>query len=371
MKLPEPGTQGRLFLELVAVSGDFPVWLLKRLPGQPAYKDSVVKKLKRTGLLRTFYRDGLRTFRLGWPAKELLVQENPERFSFFLTGTAETNRLKSEKTRRLRLIRMAAMYTMMWNARVEIFRDQKPPVFSYDFSGQERIRDPCYYGSREVKEIGLDAVKIKSSRMTGMLLTKEKGYVVYYCGEALMKWGSREELRLKIFLQMEMNGRRLGGQYGPDGLEAILFADRMELFMELMQAEKKDGAYFLFDGNYEHFYFLTNDHYGEVLLRLLCCMEKKRELEELMRTGLEGKGESGTWQDARDQDGTPVLFGWLLDLPRIAGFLKMLTFRNLSGKIICFDFQRDILENYCVSRGAALEFETIDFKKFERRFFGD
>ena len=207
--------------------------------------------------------------------------------------------------------------------------------------------------------------------MTGMLLTKEKGYVVYYCGEALMKWGSREELRLKIFLQMEMNGRRLGGQYGPDGLEAILFADRMELFMELMQAEKKDGTYFLFDGNYEHFYFLTNDHHGEVLLRLLCCMKKKRELEELMRTGLEEKGESGTWQDAWDQDGTPVLFGWLLDLPRIAGFLKMMAFRNLSGKIICFDFQREVLENYCVSRGAVLEFETIDFEKFERRFFGD
>ena len=212
-------------------------------------------------------------------------------------------------------------------------------------------------------------MKIKSSRMTGMLLTKEKGYVVYYCGEALMKWGSREELRLKIFLQMEMNGRRLGGQYGPDGLEAILFADRMELFMELMQAEKKDGVYFLLDGNYEHFYFLTNDHHGEVLLRLLCCMKKKRELEELMRTGLEEKAESGTWQDALDQDGAPVLFGWLLDLPRIAGFLKMMAFRNLSGKIICFDFQREVLENYCVSRGAVLEFETIDFEKFERRFF--
>ena len=136
MKLPEPGTQGRLFLELVAVSGDFPVWLLKRLPGQPAYKDSVVKKLKRTGLLRTFYRDGLRTFRLDWPAKELLVQENPERFSFFLTGTAETNRLKSEKTRRLRLVRMAAMYTLMRNARGGILRDQKPTVFSSDSSAR-------------------------------------------------------------------------------------------------------------------------------------------------------------------------------------------------------------------------------------------
>lgn len=330
-----------------------------------------MKKLKRTGLLRTFYRDGLRTLRLGWLAKELLTRENPERFIFFLTGTAETNRLKSEKTRRLRLARMAAMYAVMQNAGVKIFRDQKPPVFSSEFSGRERIRDPCYYGSREVKEIGLDAVKIRSSRMTGMLLTEEKGYVVYYCGEALMKWGSREELRLKIFLKMEVNGRRLGGQYGPDGLEAILFADRMELFPELMQAEKKDGTYFLFDGNYGHFYFLTNDHYGEVILRLLCCTVKKRELEELMRTGLKEKPENGTWKDACEQDGTPVLFGWFFDLPRIAGFQKMLTFRNLSGKIICFDFQREVLEKYCVSRGAALEFETIDFEKFERRFFGD
>lgn len=371
MKLPEPGTQGRLLLELAAVSGDFPVRLLKCLPGQPAYRESLVKKLKKAGMLRTFYRDGLRTLRLGWPAKELLLEENPERFSFFLTGMAETNRLKSEKTRRLRLCRMAAMYTVMQNAGVEIFRDRKPPVFSLEFSGRERIREPCYYGSREVKEIGLDTVKIRSSRMTGMLLTEETGYVIYHCGESLMKWGSREELRLKIFLQMEMNGRRLGGQYGPDGLEAILFADRIGLSVELMQTEKKDGAYFLFDGNYEHFYFLTNDHYGEVLLRLLCCTEKKRELEELMRTGLVEKGENGTWQDALEQDGTPVLFGWLLDLPRIAGFLKMLAFRNLSGKIICFDFQRDVLETCCVSRGAALEFETIDFKKFERRFFGD
>lgn len=371
MKLPEQGTQGRMLLELTAVSGDLPVRLLERLPGKPAYKESMVKKLKRAGLLRTFYRDGLRTFRLGWAAKELLVQENPERFSFFLTGTAETNRLKSEKTRRMRMARMADMYTAMLNAGTEIFRDRKPPLFAPEFSGQERIRDPCYYGSREVKEIGLDAVKIRSSRMTGMLLTEEKGYVVYNCGDALMKWGSREELRLKIFLQMEMNGRRLGGQYGPDGLEAVLFADRMELAPELLQAEKKDGAYFLLDGNYGHFYFLTNDHYGEVLLRLLCSMGKKRELEELMRAGLEEKEESGAWQDAWDRDGTPVLFAWLFDLPRIVRFLRMLTFRDLSGKAICFDFQREALESCCASRGAALEFETIDFEKFEGRFFGD
>ncbi len=371
VKLPDPGTQGRQLLELVAVSGDFPVYLLERLPGKPAYRASMVKKLKKKGLLRTFYRDGLRTLRLGWLAKELLMQESSERFAFFLTGTAETSRLKSEKTRRLRLARMADMYTAMQNAGVEIFRDQKPAVFSREFSGKERIRAPCYYGSREIKETGLDAVKIRSSRMTGMLLTEEKGYVVYNCGDALMKWGSREELRLKIFLQLEVNSRRLGGQYGTDGLEAVLFADRMETALLLMQAEKKDGAYFLFDGNYRHFYFLTNDYYGETLLRLLCCPGKKQEMEELMRTGLEEKTENKTGQDGYGQDGTPVLFGWFFDLPRIVRFQKLLAFQNRTGRIICFDFQREILERYFALKGTALEFETIDFRKFERRFFGD
>ena len=326
VKLPDPGTQGRQLLELVAVSGDFPVYLLERLPGKPAYRASMVKKLKKKGLLRTFYRDGLRTLRLGWLAQ---------------------------------------------NAGVEIFRDQKPAVFSREFSGKERIRAPCYYGSREIKETGLDAVKIRSSRMTGMLLTEEKGYVVYNCGDALMKWGSREELRLKIFLQLEVNSRRLGGQYGTDGLEAVLFADRMEMALILMQSEKKDGAYFLFDGNYRHFYFLTNDYYGETLLRLLCCPGKKQEMEELMRTGLEEKTENKTGQDGYGQDGTPVLFGWFFDLPRIVRFQKLLAFQNRTGRIICFDFQREILERYFALKGTALEFETIDFRKFERRFFGD
>ena len=66
--------------------------------------------LKKAGLLRTYYRDRLRGHRLGIKAKSVLLDGWPERFTFCLTGDAETNRLKSEANRRFRLHRLAETY---------------------------------------------------------------------------------------------------------------------------------------------------------------------------------------------------------------------------------------------------------------------
>ena len=52
--------------------------------------------LKKNGLLRTYYRDRLRA--IGWRQKPRppLLDGWPERFSPYLTGDTDTNRLKSE-----------------------------------------------------------------------------------------------------------------------------------------------------------------------------------------------------------------------------------------------------------------------------------
>ena len=63
--------------------------------------------LKKSGLLRTYYRDKLRGYRLGVRAKNRLLDNWPERFAPYLTGDTDTNRLKSEIGRRLRLHRLA------------------------------------------------------------------------------------------------------------------------------------------------------------------------------------------------------------------------------------------------------------------------
>ena len=72
--------------------------------------------LKKSGLLRTYYRDRLRGYRLGAKAKAALLDGWPERFSPYLTGDTDTNRLKSEVNRRLRLHRLAETYVTMDNA---------------------------------------------------------------------------------------------------------------------------------------------------------------------------------------------------------------------------------------------------------------
>ena len=80
-------------LSLTAISGEFPTDQLNRLPGSPYYLESVITALKKDGLLRTYYRDKLRGYRLGPRAKATLLESRPDRFASYLTGDTDTNRL--------------------------------------------------------------------------------------------------------------------------------------------------------------------------------------------------------------------------------------------------------------------------------------
>lgn len=366
--LPQRHTQAGQLLELIAISGDFPVDLLSRLPGGTSYKESVVKVLKRKGFLRSFYRDSLRTLRLTAGAKSMLLSRMPERFSFYLTGNADTNLLKGEITRRLRLYQIAVVYINMKQAGVHIYRDDKPKVFSTAVSPVPLIGEPVFYSSREVKEMGMEATKIRGSRMAGVLLAASGIYTVYNSCRSLTKWEVRSELRVKALLQIELCQRRLSGQYAMEQVSALLFGDRMELAEQILTGGRTGReSYFILDGNYEHFYFFTNDRFGEVLLKLLCSPEQTAELNQILSQGLTSR-ELG-WHienDAIDSAGEPILFGYFFDMPRIARFCTGLELQQKNGTLICFDFQKEALLRCCGSR---VRFQTIDFEKFERRFF--
>lgn len=126
---PEQDTIPFLLLELVAICGEVPASLLDRLPGSDSYKKAVVSSLKKDGLLRTYYRDKVRSYRISRKAKTALLSIMPERYSFYLTGNSDTNVLKSEIVRRLRLHRIAESYLLMQNAGVSIFRDKNLTCF--------------------------------------------------------------------------------------------------------------------------------------------------------------------------------------------------------------------------------------------------
>lgn len=365
---PKQDTLGRYMLELAAVCGEFPAGLPARIPGSTSYKEAVVTSLKKKGLLRTFYKDKLRGFRLGRRAKDILLAEQPERFSFYLTGNAETNRIRSEVTRRLRLHRTAETYVAMLNAGVAVFRDKKPPVFSPEGSPVPLLDTSAFYGSREVKEMGIEMVKIKSSRMVGVLLAPSGIFLTYNSGPYIAKWDYRAELRAQALLKIVLCHQRLPAQYASFNVSGLLFGDTLEHFYQILsEGDSKTRCFFLLDGNYEHFYYLTNNHYGEILLRLLCEPEKRTELDHMLMQGFSTKNPGLPIEhDALDQTGTPVLFGYLLDIPRINRFHTALQLQERTGILICFDFQKEVFHRFC---GRRVEFSTISFEKFERRFF--
>ena len=358
---PQPDTLPYHLLALTAISGEFPADQLKRLRGSDYYKESVITALKKDGYLRTYYR-------LGVKAKATLLSESPDLFTFYLTGETDTNRLKSEVNRRLRLHRIAQAYVTMENVGAAVFRNEKPDIFSPEGSPVGEIEAPAFYNSREIKEVGIDFTKIRSSRSVGVLLAPAGIFVTYNCGPGLMKWRYKSELRMKTLMWTVLCQQRLASQFRPVDVSGLVLGDGMEPAYQMLTSNGgKRHDCFMLDGCYDHFYYVTNDRKGDILLRLLCDTEKKEELHRILSLDLiERKANWRIENDAIDKNGDPVLFAYSCDMPRIARYNTALELQGKNGTLICFDYQQNVLERYCGSR---IRFQTIGFDKFERRFF--
>ena len=223
--LPDRRTQAYRILSLIAVSGEFPTKQIKRLSGGGRYKEEKVKELKNKKLISTYYRNKLRGYRLTENGRTALLEENRERFEAFLTGNTDTNQLKYEITRRLRLQSIAETFVTMQNAGVLIYRDDKPDVFCPVGCGKVLpfiITEPAFYNSREIKEYGSDFVKIQGGRAVGVLLTQYEVFVVYNTGGSLMKWAQQSEVRTKALMTTILCRERFPHQYTQDNIRGMM-----------------------------------------------------------------------------------------------------------------------------------------------------
>jgi len=230
------------------------------------------------------------------------------------------------------------------------------------------FKTPAFYNSREVKELGLEAVKIQGSRMMGVLLAPNGVFLVYNGSPTDSKWDYRYEQRAQGLMQIVLCQERLPFLYAGKRVSGLLLEDGMEPFSRLLEsADKGARCFLLLDGNYDHFYYLTKDSRGETLLKLLCDPAKTAALDRTLSQGLfPRKPGLPVEHDALDADGNPVLFGYLLDIPRINRFLTALRIQERMGTLICFDFQTEALLPHC---DGLAKLQAISFEKFERRFF--
>ena len=357
-----------LLLTLVALSGELPTAQVRRLPSTAAYQNKILKSLKRDGLLASYYRDGLRGLRLTPNAKRQLLAHYADWFTPYLSGTTETNRLKSDIVRRLRLHRMAEVLVTMLNADVSVLPWEKPALFAPTPPVDLTILDrPAYYNSREVKELGEQAIKIRGSRSTGVLLTDGGIFIVYNTGPGQMKWEYKAEMRVKALLEMEICQTRLPEQFALTKQAAIVFASGMETMAPLMGVGE-DGRhnYFALDGHFEHVYYLTSDHHGEVILQLLCYPGERSVLDGILRKGFGPPRPDWVVENDAMDGASPVLFAYTCDMPRIKHFDSGLKIHGLTGTLYCFDFQEKVMRRIC---SPAVSIQSIDFEAYERSVF--
>ncbi len=341
---PKKGTNPYRLLELIAICGELPTSLLHRLPYSYDYARAIIGKLKKEGFVRTYSSDKLKGYRLNAKAKKLLLESDPPKFSFYLSGNAETNIIRSELTRRIRLHRLSECYVLMLNAGVSVFGDEE--------------NNSVFHSSRKIKEDFRETLKIKGSRMMGVLETSSDIFTVYNIGSSYPKWNYQSELRAKIYIRSKWHRQPVG----------IIISHCFDRFIKVFEtADGNERCFFLLDNTYEHFYYLTQNTHGEVLIRLLCNTNKTEILNQTLMQGYTPAIDNyHIIHDALDENNEPVLFGYFMDIPRISRFLTALNMHGKHGTIICFDFQQNVIEHIC---GKCVKVKAISFDKFKRRFF--
>ena len=351
--LPAEGTLPLLVLQIVAISGEFPPAFSGHFPGGSSYIESVIGKLKKDGFLRVYSKNGLRGLRLTTSAKRLLLQKYPVDLAPYLTGTSETNFLKSEPERRLRLHRMAEALLILHNAQIPSLPWEKPSI--QDWVSKTTLF-PVYYSSREFKSLGSLCTKIRNSRMTGVLFTEQAIFPVYNMASSFPRWAYNAEIRLKAVLQTEFCRN---AQFTVSGI--VFGSSPMQIPAILNNMAQN---HFLLDGSYPHFYFLTLDHVGEVGAYQLCQPGIQEQLNEILSENLPPPSPAMPIEhDALEQDGSPVLFSYLCDLPRLHRFRCALTLHDQTGSILCFDYQAEALQAVF---GTQVNITSIDFAAYER-----
>lgn len=374
--MTDTSTAAYRLLTLTALSGECCPDVLPLLGISPSYGEKLVTKLKEENLIKTHYKDRLRGYRLTCGGKRMLLAQNPARFSFYLSGSSDTNRPRSDFPRRLRLQQASIAYAMLQGAGVEIYRDRKPPLFQPGTCDNPIVPRsmalPAFYHSREVKELGAEAVKINNSRTMGILLSPECIYAIFCTGGSLMKWEYRTELKVKALLSYHasrgiLSGMSGGLRYTPDTpIKALIVGEGMETALKLMESTGGfQKSYFYLDSSFDYFHYIPDDSTGVTMLKLLCSPALLKGLRSLLLSDLQPPcADYGLEHDAVS-DGLPVLLAFDFDMLRLSRFCTALSLRGLTGYLICFDFQKPALQQY-FSGTAAIE--TIDLKKFERRF---
>lgn len=349
-------SQALQLLGWLALCGELPAAVIHRLPMKKSYQYKIIAALKQQKYIRLFQRDHLKAYRLTAAGKKRLMQDAPARYGAYLHRPG-----RSERNRRLRLHAAAQAYATVYNAGIPLFCDEKPP---WPPSGMLQPSQAVFYDAAEIKAIGLESKKIRSSRAVGFLLYPQGGYLMYHTGGTIMKWESQTEFRMYAVMEGRLS-KSLPFQARDRPVAGLMLGDNMDTAYQLLTSDggrRHDG--FRPEGSFPRFLYCPTAPDGEAQLRLLVSPEWE-QIRQWLLSGLSSKAETFPIEHDAWESGRPVLLALDFDLPRLKRFHDALGLFGRTGQVVCFDFQAPALQKYL--NGLA-EIQVVSLEKTERRF---
>ena len=330
-------TKRDILLKMIAISGELPSYLTGIVVGSPSYAASLVTALKKDGYIHIRSKDGVRGYILSKKGKTYLLNHYETDMRDYLTGASETNHVKSEKEKRLRLHRMSLAWTHFFLQGCIIFSSEKPEIFSESFFRQKETG--TYYGSQELKG-GTD--KIKGSRACGLFIKKGEAFVVYQTMENLMKWAKKTEHAMRAWVEGKALRHNLSW-----GSDAIFLGNSMAFLLQILESTGGiKNQLFQVDETYEHYYYIPCFSTPSFIQTdLIVDGKATKHFKKFLYTMLDEVEDREFSVHAGYQKQRRVYFCYEMELKHLIQ-VKMELERKGNGVVVCLDYQAETLKEY-------------------------
>ena len=130
-------------------------------------------------------------------------------------------------------------------------------------------------------------------------------------------------------------------------IDAVIMGDTIEFLVELLESDGGiKGNLFQVDDIYENYYYIPTIESAKIQVKLLTDKEKQIGLYRFLCGILEQPGTREYQVSAgTDQTGNPVYFCYELELRHLLRVKQELGWKK-QGTILCFSYQKSILEYY-------------------------
>jgi len=354
-------TQAYKLLALVAMSAECSEKAIVILLPQESYRVKVLQQLQSDNLIARYENDAVKGFRLTRNGKNVLLQMDYDRFSFFLEDGADWSLRKAKLSRRLRQHRISEVMAMMQNCGITVWRDQKDKIFENSMEQSESYTQTAFFNSKEVKAQKNLTRKIINSKLAGVWVDSNALWFCYNMGRELLLWFENAERRADILIRLMLKEKDMIF----DSANIIVFGEQM-LQAAMCLADHKTKMFFL-NSPFQRVCYIPLDEKGIIQMKILEDKEMTDYLNAVLSEDLhQNDAEIPLECDGYNENNEPVLICIDLDLKRLARFIGQLQYTGAHGEVICFDYQREAIKDFC---GEKTKITEVDFEAIRDALF--